>query len=68
MELQRIGHDWATELDWLGYISYIIKIIATFLVAQMIKNLSAMEEIWVQSLGQDDSLEKARVTHSGILA
>ena len=68
MELQIIGHNWATELNWLGYMSYIIKIIATFLVAQMIKNLSAMEEIWVQSLGQDDSLEKARVTHSGILA
>ena len=59
--------DW-TELNSLGYINYIIKIIASFLVAQMIKNLPAMEETWVQSLGQDDSLEKGRATHSGILA
>jgi len=59
--------DW-TELNSLGYINYIIKIIASFLVAQMIKNLPAMEETWVQYLGQDDSLEKGRATHSGILA
>ena len=59
--------DW-TELNSLGYINYIIKIIASLLVAQMIKNLPAMEETWVQSLGQDNSLEKGRATHSGILA
>ena len=29
-----------------------------FLVAQMVKNLPAMQETWVQSLGQEDSLEK----------
>ena len=57
-----------TELNSLGYINYIIKIIASFLVAQMIKNLPAMEETWVQSLGQDDSLEKGRATYSSILA
>ena len=28
------------------------------LVAQMVKNLPAMQETWVQSLGQEDSLEK----------
>ena len=28
------------------------------LVAQMVKNLLAIQEIWVQSLGQDDPLEK----------
>ena len=30
----------------------------TSLVAQMVKNLPAMQEIWVQSLGQEDPLEK----------
>ena len=37
------------------------------LVAQTIKNLSAMQETWVQSLGWED-LEKGMVTHSSILA
>ena len=34
----------------------------------MVKNLSAMQENWVQSLGREDSLEKRIVTHSNILA
>ena len=38
------------------------------LVAQMVKNLPAMQETWVQSLGQEDSLEKGMATHSSILA
>ena len=39
-----------------------------FLVAQMVKNLPAMQETWVQSLGWEDSLEKEMATHSSILA
>ena len=38
------------------------------LVAQMVKNLPAMWETWVQSLGWEDSLEKGKATHSNILA
>ena len=34
----------------------------------MVKNLPAMWETWVQSLGQEDPLEKAMATHSSILA
>ena len=34
----------------------------------MVKNLPTMQEIWVPSLGQKDSLEKGMATHSGILA
>ena len=34
----------------------------------MEKNLPAMQEIWVQSLGQEDPLEKEMATHSSILA
>ena len=38
------------------------------LVAQLAKNLPAMWEIWVQSLGWEDPLEKGKATHSTILA
>ena len=38
------------------------------LVAQMVKNPPAMQETWVQSLGQEDPLEKEMATHSSILA
>ena len=38
------------------------------LVAQLVKNLPAMQETWVPSLGWEDSLEKGKATHSGILA
>ena len=34
----------------------------------MVKNLPAMEETWVQSLGQEDPLEKEIATQSSILA
>ena len=34
------------------------------LVAQMVKNLPAMWENWVQSLGQEDLLKKGMATHS----
>ena len=40
-------------------------------MAQVVKNLSAMQEMqemWVQSLGQEDPLEKEMATHSSILA
>ena len=38
------------------------------LVAQTVKRLPAMQETWVQSLGQEDPLEKEMATHSCILA
>ena len=37
-------------------------------MAQMVKNLPAMQEIWVQFLGWKDPLEKEMATHSSILA
>ena len=36
-------------------------------MAQMVKNLPAMQETQVQSLGQEDPLEKEMATHSSIL-
>ena len=38
------------------------------LSAQLAKNLPAMQETWVQSLGWEDPLEKGKATHSRILA
>ena len=38
------------------------------LVAQSVKNLPAIQETWVQSLGWEDPLEKEMATHSSILA
>ena len=38
------------------------------LIAQLVKNLPAMWETWVQSLGWEDPLEKGTATHSSVLA
>ena len=40
----------------------------TSLVAQLVKNLPAMQETWIRSLGWEDPLEKGMATHSSILA
>ena len=37
-------------------------------MAQLVKNPSAMQETWVQSLGWEDPLEKGKATHSSFLA
>ena len=39
----------------------------TSLVSQRLKNLPAMQETWVQSLGWEDPLEKEMATHSSTL-
>ena len=55
---QRLGHDLAIKPP-PGI---------TSLVAQTVKHLPTMWETWVQSLSQEDLLEKAMATHSSILA
>ena len=37
-------------------------------MAQLVKNLPAVQETWVQSLGWEDPLENRKATHSSILA
>ena len=37
-------------------------------MAQAVKSLTAMQEIWVQSLGWQDPLDKEMATHSSVLA
>ena len=61
MGSQRVRHDSVTEqqqhsLFWASQ------------VAQLVKNLPAMQETWVRFLGQDDPLEKEMATHSTVLA
>ena len=53
-------------LLWHEYNNY--QALQASLVAQMVKNLPAMQEIQVQSLRQEDALEKGIATHSSILA
>ena len=49
-------------------IGYLLQYSWASLVAKLVKNLSAMWETWVQSLGWEDLLEKGKATHSSILA
>ena len=49
-------------------IGYPIQYSWASLVAQLVKDPSAMQETWVQSLGWDDPLKKGKATHSSILA
>ena len=49
-------------------IGYPLQCFGASLVAQLVKNPPAMWEIWVQSLGWVDPLEKGKATHSSILA
>ena len=39
-----------------------------YLLVQMIRSLPAMRETWVQSMGEEDPLEKEMANHSSILA
>ena len=61
---------WGMVSGWFKYLhlSYTLLCTRASLVAQMVKNLPAVWEIWVQSLGWEDPLEKQTATHSSILA
>ena len=54
-----------TCLDIL-FLNYVA--LCTRIVAQLVKTLPAMQEIWVWSLGWEDPLEKGKASHSSILA
>ena len=45
-----------------------MKLKGVSLVVQMVKNPPTMQETWIQSLGQEDPLEKGMALYSGILA
>ena len=50
---------WKNELDTFPF---------TFEMAQTVKILSAIQEIWIRSLGWEDHLEKGMATHSSVPA
>ena len=58
--------------NWLSHLSITFRLehpeLLAFLVAQTVKNLLAMQETPVQSLGPEDPLKKGMATHSSILA
>ena len=54
---EEIGYPLQWEVHFLG-----------FPVAQLVKNLPAMWETWIQSLGWEDPLEKGKATYYSILA
>ena len=49
-------------------LEFFLKLILLEYMAQMVKNLTAVKETWVQSLGLENPLEKGMTTHSSILA
>ena len=49
-------------------LKFFLKLISLEYMAQMVTNLTAVKETWVQSLGWEDPLEKGKATHSSILA
>ena len=53
---------------FLRILSIICRVSGASLVAQMVKNLPAMKENWVRSLGLEDTLVKEMATHFNILA
>ena len=67
-DTQRISEWGGYHVQWVS--AFYLEVVATFwasLMAQTVKNLPAMRETWVRSLGRDDPLEKGMFTHSGVL-
>ena len=56
----------ASSYQYRNESSFIFRVAS--LVAQMVKNLPALQKTWVWSLGQEDSLEEEMATHSSMLA
>ena len=50
------------------HLQQLYRLIQGFSVAQLVKNLPAMRETWVESLDWEDPLEEGIATHSSILA
>ena len=64
MGLHRAGHDRSN----LAAAAAGTNIAGASVVAQSVKNLLAVQETWVRSLGWEDPLEKKMATHSSIIA
>ena len=67
------GKPWTPELQGSisslhPIITFVIYMRASCTVAQLVKNLPAMQDTWVQFLGWGDPLEKGKTTESSILS
>ena len=62
MQSSKYGHAVHSGMNCLVYLT----VYRASLVAQTVKDLHAMRERWVRSLGQNDPLEKEMATHSSI--
>ena len=66
---QGVAHSYFWKIyEWYLFLFKSTYFLYISLVAQMVQNLFAMQEIWVWSLGWEDPLEKGMATHSSILA
>ena len=59
---------WPTKKAMLFSCTHYLQLVWASPVAQLVKNLPAMQETWVQLMGREDPLEKGMATHSSILA
>ena len=59
---------WIFKILFSHFLLGMSVVIWASLVAQMVKNLPAVWETWIRSLGWEDPLEKGATTHSSILA
>ena len=62
-----LKYKWESMGNTIEYLNFLYTTGASP-VAQTVKNLPAMHETWVRSLGREDHQEKEMATHSGILA
>ena len=67
-KVQRLGSQEACNCSNINQQVLAQKKSGPIMVAHLVKNLPVMQEIWVQSLGQEDPLEKRMATQSSILA
>ena len=66
---QGVAHSYFWKIyEWYLFLFKSAYFLYISLVAQMVQNLFAMQEIWVWSLGWEGPLEKGMATHSSILA
>ena len=58
---------WALSQLFHSNSSYLINVALYYMMAQTVKSLPAMKETWIQSLDQEDPVQKGMATHSSIL-
>ena len=66
--LKSSNHPSAHKIQSYYNITDCIPYVGASLIAQLIKNLPAVQETWIQFLGREDPLEKEMATHSSIFA